>query len=193
MGERSVSNKASFVGLILPILAGCSSISIEFTSGGEPLVDEARDLEAKAAPLSVSPSVPLVNGVTMNGVMWLGPDLSVAGERSLGDFQATVNFASGSMTGAATGFVRGTFDATGNPTSGLRDVAGTVTASSVTLSPGATVLVFDGAMNTGSVVEPVSGTGAGRFLGVNGDMFESDGTLTGDATATVLDLRVIAD
>lgn len=180
---------------LLPLglaLSGCGSVFI-LVGDPDPLVSEAQTLAAKSETLAVSSALPSVDGVAMNGVMILGDDLTTSGERTIGDFRATADFASGSFTGSADDFLRGTFTSDGDQRSFVRRVAGRISVDSQTFSAGSTVLRHTGTLDIGGTTEALVGSGTGRFLGAGGDMFLSNGSVTTATSGTTLDVRIIAD
>ncbi|QMU57783.1 MAG: hypothetical protein GKR98_05990 [Boseongicola sp.] len=159
----------------------------------DPLVTEAIALATKSDGLTVSASLPGVDGVAMNGIMVLSDNLDTTGEHYIGDFTATANFASGNISGVSTDFVVGLFDPDGNPTGPQTSVGGSITTGSIALTPGSVLLVHAGNLEINSLTEIVTGSGTGSFLGADGDMFLSNGTLTSGTSTTTFLSAIIAD
>jgi hypothetical protein len=193
------------------ILCGLSAVSLAACGGGaDPILGnivppgppafdaylvEAEALAQRSDGLPGTMVFPAEDNVTMTGLMFLAEDFDTSPDGYIGDFEATVNFATGNMSGSATDFYYAVEASETTFVGPAEARAGTITLQSAPILPGLNAFNLAGTLQvstSGSAVS-VLGSGTGGFVGVNGDVFALDGSVNTAGFAEVFEVGILAE
>ena len=154
---------------------------------------EAEQLSQFVDGLPGTTTFPLQDNVMMTGLMILSEDFDTSPEGYIGDFEATVNFASGNMNGSATNFYYAVETSATTFAGPAEARAGTITLPPTLIAPGLNSFNLNGTLQispSGSAVS-VIGSGDGGFVGVNGEGFALEGDVATPGFAEVFEVGIL--